>query len=230
MSNLILQGQQHGWVETGLNIQANEWLLVKAGGEIDFAKPAGKRGPDGRDETGQFEIADDSHPAPGFRKNSLVMGVSGWMDHTDVLMAARVPVKGPVYMTHNDNESGDNDGHWWVDVRRWRPDAKRVTRVIVEKKGGLTTVTVEGKFHGLPRGFKPRTMQKKNWHDFHNNRITFSVLGGVQVVLDNFVPASKPYDFRYSIDYTFDIPEDVGFFYDTYSGPKPVPAELIDWR
>ena len=230
MTKLQLHGSRHGWVQTGLNAQANEWIICRADGQINFASWSWYRGPDGLDENGNRQIADGSHPAPGMVKNALGIAVGGWRMQGGSKAANLCPTKGPVFITHNDNQTHDNGGHWNVDIRRWRPDPQKVTKVIVRHNATSTDVVVEGKFRPLPKGFKAVTAKKSNRPDIPNSTLTFSVLGGVKIVPDGGFSNPKTYDFRYKQSYSGHIPKHTSFYYDTFQGPVKIQNSLILWQ
>ncbi len=112
-----IPGNSNGWIDTGIRVQAGQWIRINASGWIGFAFGGWHRSPDGVDQHGQGrETANSGHPGPGLIKNSLILHVGGHTLQAGSNVLLRAPAAGNLHVIANDDFRGDNGGAWQVTV------------------------------------------------------------------------------------------------------------------
>lgn len=122
--NFYLDGKASGWINTGIRIKANKMMKVVATGKIGFAFGGWNLGPDGRYADGtcqyparNFDGAWGKHPAGDFIANSLVYRVGTFMTAQGGNVSYSYNnYEDTLYVTNNDNYTGDNSGGWNIEV------------------------------------------------------------------------------------------------------------------
>lgn len=130
-------GTSQGWQKTNVVVQPGERITVRAAGWIKFAARVPfsngfPRNPDGADEHGAKEVAGPQWPAPNLVRNSLVLRVGNWVVQAGSSFSGVAPVGGVVELTNNDDQSGDNDGAWNVELSVARPRLHQQGLVLVQ--------------------------------------------------------------------------------------------------
>lgn len=158
-NTFTLAGNTNQWLNTGINVQAGQWVRITAAGYINFAVGGWPRSADGVDPGGQGrERANANHPGPGLTKNSLIAHVGGRTVQAGADMAFRAPAGGPLQLMVNDDYRNDNGGQWTVTVdlpraplrlvqkllmvtQRPGPPSALVTKAIEDFRGHVTQYT-----------------------------------------------------------------------------------------
>ena len=117
MPSVIVSGNTNGWINTGIQVAAGQWVRITASGWIGFAVGGWHRSPDGVDQNGQgLQYAGAGHPGPELVKNSLIAYINGHTLQAGSNVAFRAPSGGQLHLIANDDFRGDNGGGWQVNV------------------------------------------------------------------------------------------------------------------
>lgn len=117
MPNFDIPGNSSGWINTGVQVQAGQWVRITASGWVGFAFGGWHRSPDGLDQNGHGrEIANSNHPGANLTKNSLIVHIGGHTLQAGSNMAFRAQAGGQIHLIANDEHRADNGGSWQVNV------------------------------------------------------------------------------------------------------------------